>query len=1115
MKIHWKKFAIALMSLRLLADSPPLLFQQPTLSRDFVVFVYAGDLWRVPRSGGDAVRLTTHSGREQHPTFSPDGKTIAFTGEYDGNADVYLVPVEGGIPFRLTSHPGADVAVGWTPDGKRVLFRSARNNPVDGDRLFTVSTNGGPAAEIPLPLAEEGSYSPDSSHLAYVPQLQWQRAWKRYHGGQTKPIWIANLADSSIEKLPRENSNDFNPLWVGETIFFLSDRLGPVTLFAYDLKTRGVREVVKNNGLDFKSAGAGPEGIVCEQFGRLLVYDLGSSQTRPIDIRLTADFAEVRPHFKKIDGKELKEGRLSPTGQRAVFEVRGEILTVPAEKGETRNLTRSPAVADRDPAWSPDGKWIAYFSDASGEYALHLQEQSGAGELRKISLGQPPSFFYSPVWSPDSKHIAFSDKRQNLWGVSVEIGTPVLVDTDPYIRNFAPSWSPDSRWIAYGKTLLNRHQAVFLYSLTNGIKHQVTDGLSDTLSPQFSDSGQYLYFAASTDNGPTLGWGDLSAINHPVTRSLYLLVLDKTLPSPFAMESDEEKVETDKPEKSKQGEKSKEGDKTAGTDAKPAAPDTAKAPDSAKKDEAVPGVSTNSSPVAVRIDLENLDQRIVAVPMPAKNYLGIVAGKSNSLWVIEGPTVDPLEGDDGPEVTLHKFDLSKRKSEKWLEGIKGFSLADKREKLLYQKDDGWFISGIDAAPKPGEGGLKFADVQLAIDPRAEWKQMYDEVWRIERDFFYDPHYHGLDLAATAAKYRPYLNALTCRFDLNYLFEEMLGELSVGHMFVGGGDMPSPPKVKVGLLGADFTVENGRYRISRILNGENWNPDLRAPLTEPGVNVAVGDYLLAVDGVELTGNEEIYARFQDKAERATTLRVGPNPDGTGARDVKLKPVADDHALRYHAWIEDNRRTVDRLSNGKIAYVHVPDTAAEGYTSFNRYFFAQIDKSGFVIDERYNHGGLIADYVVDYLRRTVMNYSTTREGEDLSFPLGASPGPKVMLINEFAGSGGDALPWLFRKAGVGTLVGKRTWGGLIGIGGYPPLLDGGHITAPHWAIYGTKGEWEVENVGIAPDVEVEYDPKAWREGHDLQLEKAVAIALESLAKNPPVKQRRPAYPNYHSK
>lgn len=1096
MKNFWKYLLVAGLTGWAVADAPPLLFQQPTLSQDYVVFVYAGDLWRVPRGGGDAVRLTSHPGHEQHPAFSPDGRTIAFTGEYDGNADVYLIPVEGGVPTRLTSHPGRDLAIGWTPDGQRVLFQSARNNPVDGDRLFTVATNGGPAVEVPLPLAEEGSYSADGSHLAYVPTMQWQRAWKRYHGGQTKPIWIANLADSSVEKLPRENSNDFNPLWVGDTIFFLSDRHGPVTLFAYDIKTKGVREVIKNDGLDFKSASAGPGAIVCEQFGKLLFYDLGSSKTQPIDIRLSGDFAEVRPHFKKVEAKDLHDGRLSPSGQRAVFEVRGEILTVPAEKGEARNLTRSPAAADRDPAWSPDGKWIAYFSDASGEYALHLQEQSGSGELRKISLGQPPSFFYSPLWSPDSKQIVFSDKRLNLWRVAIDGTAPVLVDTDPFNRGFNPSWSPDSRWLAYSRTLTNRHQAVFLYAVTNSIRHQVTDGLSDAVAPRFSDGGQYLFFAASTDNGPTLGWGDLSAIQHPVTRGLYLVVLDHSLPSPFAPESDEEKVDGD-------------GADSGKTDAA-----AADAPAQAVEKKVEPPASTNAVPTTITVDWENLGQRIVAIPMPSRNYVDLEAGKSNTLWVLEGPTIDPIDSEDAPEVTLHKFDLAKRKSEKFLEGIKGFALADKREKFLYQKDDGWFISGVDAV-KPGEGAIKLGDVQLAINPSVEWRQMYDEVWRIERDFFYDPNHHGLDLAAAAAKYRPYLNALTSRSDLNYLFEEMLGELSVGHMFIGGGDMPTPPHVRVGLLGADLKVDNGRYRFVRVFNGENWNPELRAPLTEPGINVAAGEYLLAVDGADLSATEDVYARFLDKADRLTTLRIGPSPDGTGSRDVKVHPIANEHALRYHAWIEDNRRTVDRLSGGKLAYVHVPDTAAQGYTSFNRYFFAQIDKAGFVIDERYNHGGQLADYVVDFLRRSVVSHSTTREGEDLYFPLGASAGPRVMLINEFAGSGGDYLPWLFRKLKVGTLVGKRTWGGLIGIGGYPPLLDGGHITAPHWAIYGTDGEWEVENIGVPPDVEVEYDPRAWREGRDLQLEKAVAIALDDLAKNPTVPHKRPKYPNYHPK
>jgi tricorn protease len=914
----------------------------------------------------------------------------------------------------------------------------------------------------------------------------------------------------SIEKVPRENSNDFNPLWVEDTIYFLSDRNGPVTLFAYNLDSKEVKQVVRNEGLDFKSASAGPGGIVIEQFGALRLYEFSTGQTKRINVNLTGDLAEVRPRFKKVETKDLVGGRLSPTGQRAVFEVRGEIVTVPAEKGDVRNLTRTPNTVERDPAWSPDGKWIAYFSEESGEYALHLRDQTGLGETRKIALGDPPSFFYSPTWSPDSKKIAYTDKRGNLWWLDFEKRTPVRVDTNTFGEPIeAPEWSPDNQWLAYAKLLPNRLGAIFVYGLETKKTHQITDGMSDAAFPAFDPTGKYLYFAASTDSGPANGWGDLSSINRPVTRSPYLIVLDKTLASPLVPESDEEKIEDKKDEKSND---SAEESKTTGDDTTDSPKSDSSSQEAAKKS-AKSKVSEKSkpAPVKVKIDFDNLNQRILALPMPAKNYHALLAGKSNIVWLLEGPAVDPI-GSGPPEMVLQKFDLAKRKAEKFLEGLQTFSLSHNREKILYKKGSSWFIVGADQPPKDEEKALNLAGFQLPVDPRQEWRQMYREVWRIERDFLYDPGFHGLNLQTASRRYEPYLDGLASRADLNYLFEEMLGELTLGHVFVDGGDMPVVTRIAVGLLGADYRIENERYRFARIYGGENWNPQLRAPLTEPGVNVAVGDYLLAVDGRSVPASQELYSFFLDKADKLVTLRVGPNPDGTDSREIKVKPVSSDHGLRNRAWIEDNRRKVDELSQGRLAYVYLPDTHRGGYENFNRYFFAQVDKQGFIIDERFNGGGLLADYVIDYLRRPIMNYLMTREGEDISMPLGANPGPKVMIINQFAGSGGDALPWYFRKAGIGKLVGKRTWGGLVGWAGSPPLLDGGWVGAPSRALYGTKGEWEVENIGIAPDIEVELEPKAWSEGHDLQLEKAVEVALDSLKQNPPQKPKRPAYPNY---
>jgi tricorn protease len=1077
----------------------PLLLRHPTVSRTQVAFVYGGDLWIVPREGGEARRLTAGAGNETDPHFSPDGTQLAFTGEYDGNVDVYVVPAAGGVPRRLTYHPAGDSVMGWTNDGSRVLFASTRTSANAYARLYTIPPAGGAEVmtELPLPTADQASYSPDGTHLAYVPIFQWQPAWKRYRGGQTKPIWIANLSDSSVEKLPRENSNDFNPMWVGQTIYFLSDRAGAVTLFAYDTATKAVRQVVENTGLDFKSASAGAGVIAYEQFGTIYLYDLASRASKRLDVSVAGDLAEVRPRFMKIEPQRVGSAALSPTGARAVFEARGEILTVPAEKGDVRDLTNTVGAVERDPAWSPDGKWIAYFSDESGEYALHLRDQSGMGEARKISLGQPPSYFYSPRWSPDSKKIAYTDKRMNVWYVDIDRPAPVRVDTDAYelpFHSLDPAWSPDSKWLAYTKQLANHLHAVFLYSADEKKSSQITDGMSDARYPAFDKGGKYLYFAASTDLGLANSWLEMSSINRPFTRSVYMVVLDKTQASPLAPESDDEKVAA--------------AEQPSAPPAATPAPSPAPAGEQSEP-QAAAAQKAKSKAVTVRVDLEQIGQRVLALPVPARNYIGLVAGKDGVLFLAEGP---PVDSGGNNVFALAKFDLATRKADAFLGGVASFEVSHNGEKALYRRGEGWFIAATGQAPKPGEGALNLSDLTVQIDPRAEWRQMYREVWRIERDFFYDPNHHGLDIAAAEKKYEPYLDNLASRDDLNYLFEEMLGELSTGHVFVNGGDRPDVKRVPGGLLGADYDVDRGRYRFARVFNGENWNPNTRAPLTQPGVGVRAGEYLLAVRGRELHATDNVFQVFEGTAGKSVALRVGPNADGTGSREVTVVPVASERALRRLAWIEDNRRKVDQLSGGRVAYVYLPDTANGGFTSFNRYYFSQINKDAVVIDERYNSGGDIADYIIDNLRRPPMSRVTTREGEDYSYPVGSIYGPKVMIINEMAGSGGDALPWYFRRTGVGPLVGKKTWGGLVGIYDYPELMDGGSITAPRIAIYGLQGEWEVENRGIAPDFEVEYDPKLVRQGHDPQLEKAVEVAMDLLAKNPPQQFKKPAYPNY---
>jgi len=1081
---------------------PKLLFQKPALSATQIVFVFAGDLWTVGREGGVAERLTTGVGVETRPHFSPDGKEIAFTGEYDGNIDVYVVPAAGGVPQRLTWHPAPDAAMGWTPDGSRILFSSNRASYSRFSQLFTVPRSGGLPEALPLPIAADGSYSPDGTRIAYEPLDRAFSMWKHYRGGRASTIWIAKLSDSSVAKIPRGTSNDFNPMWVDHRIFFLSDRNGAVTLFYYDTRRDAVAEVVKNTGLDLKSASAGPGAIVYEQFGSIFLYDLKTGKTKQVEIRVTADLPEVRSRFVKVAAR-IRSAALSPTGARAVFEARGEILTVPAEKGDIRNLTNTPGVNERSPAWSPDGTRIAYFSDASGEYALHIAKQAGAGEVQKIDLGWPGSFYYNPRWSPDSKKICYVDKRLNLWYVDLAKGQPVKVFQDTFTGSeqiMEASWSPDSKWLTYTKQGRSHMRSVEVYSLEKGETHTVTDGMSDAQSPVFDRSGKYLYLLSSTDAGPQMD-SSMTGYSRAFTSSVYAMVLKKDLPSPLAPESDEEKAP--------------EADSKAGADG-----------DTPKK-------AANKEPAAVSIDFEKISQRILALPMPAKNYRRLIPGKEGVLFVVEGGAVT---GPGGPDLlTASRFDLKTRKTEKLVEGVTFFTASENGEKVLYRRTSPsenepgqpmpgqWTIAPATPGPAPagaaaaegrtGPQNLKLDSMEVRIDPLAEWKQMYHEAFRLERDFFYDPGFHGYDLKAAEKDYEPYLEGLASRVDLNYLFEEALGGMSVGHLRVGGGDFQDVKHVPVGLLGADYKVENGRYRFARVFDGENWNPQLRAPLTQPGVNVTVGEYLLAVNGRDVSGADEVYSFFEGTAGKSVRLKVGPDPGGAGAREVTVVPVGSEQALRNLAWVEDNRRKVDELSKGRLAYIYLPDTASGGYTFFNRYFFPQAGKEGAVVDERFNGGGTMTDYILTYLQRRLLNYRTTRDGEDTTWPVSLIPGPKALIINEYAGSGGDALPFHFRELQVGEMVGKRTWGGLVGFfGPQEQLMDGGIVSTPSRGFYTPQGDWEVENRGIPPDIEVDFDPQAVRQGHDPQLEKTVAVLLADLEKRPIPARKKPSYPKY---
>jgi tricorn protease len=765
---------------------------------------------------------------------------------------------------------------------------------------------------------------------------------------------------------------------------------------------------------------------------------------------------------------------LSPSGTRALFEARGDIFTVPAEKGDFRNLTQSPGVHDRSPAWSPDGSQLAWLSDAGGEYQLMLGDPTGVAKPRTIKLPST-AFFSSTAWSPDGKNILLEDNHLNLWAIQVTTGEGAKIDTDFYAdpgREFDATWSPDSRWIAYCKSLGSHLRALFIYSLEQKKSYQVTDGLADAVSPAFDASGKYLYFLASTDYGPRTGWLEMSSLDRPVRRSVYLAVLTASEPSPLLPETSDE----------------------------PAPP---------PQDSAAPKQKPEAAKsVNVQIDFDKINQRILSLTVPPGDYSELMAGAAGTIFFLE-----PIVASGGPpSQRLHRYQLKERTSAPFLEGIRLYTLSGDRKKLLYQAGPGtgsWGIVSTDKPAKVGEGAINVAQLEMQVDPRAEWEQIYRETWRLQRDHFYDAKMHGTDWQAIYEKYRPLLAYVGHRADLGYLIATVGGELAVGHSYLlGGGDIPGEDNVSVGLLGADYAVENGRYRIKRIYSGENWNPELRAPLSAPGIQVSEGDYLLEVNGRELVPPTSPYSLFQGTAGRQTLVRVGPMPSLEGSRVITVVPVASEDTLRTRAWIEGNRRLVDQLSNGRLGYVWLPNTAGPGYTSFTRYYFAQQNKEGAVIDERYNQGGMVADYIVNELDRKLMGYFARRDGQPMTSPIAGLYGPKVMLINESAGSGGDALPYYFRLRKIGPLIGTRTWGALVGTLGLPPTIDGGGITAPSLAFYDLSGRWAVENEGVPPDIEVEYTAADVINGKDPQLERAVQEALRLLEQNPVHRVPRPA-------
>jgi tricorn protease len=1094
---------------------PTRLLRTPTVSATQIAFAYANNIWVVERSGGMARRLTSFQGQTLNPHFSPDGRWIAFSAEYAGNTDVYVVPSAGGEPKRLTWHPGNDVAQGWTPDGKSVMFASGRATwaPSGAPRFWTVPAEGGVEEPMALPRGYQGKISPDGSRIAYRMNNSWDEERRNYRGGQNRPIWIVDLKTYDLVSPPWTDSKDVDPVWVGDAVYFISDRDGVANVWAYEAKSKKLSQVTRFTDFDVKSLGAGAGAVVFEQAGYIHELDVKSGKSRVVNITATGDFPWMMARWEDVTSR-MTNIAISPTGKRVVVEARGEIFTIPAEKGDIRNLSNSSGSAERDPAWSPDGKFISYFSDKSGEYKLVIEAQDGLTPPREIALPNP-THYYTPSWSPDSKKIVYTDTNLKVWVIDAASGQTKVVGNDPWMvpqRTLNPVWSPDSKWVAYSSRLKSMFHAIFVSNVETGETKQVTDGLADAVWPAWDASGKYLWFLASTDFGLRSQWLDMTSYDREVNYGLYFAVLKKGEPSPLLPESDEDGGVGSAPPSGAPG----GGGARGGRGGAPAT-------DAAQADQTPPAARAPRAPVNVQIDFDGLQQRIISVPgVPERQYSQLRAGVAGTVYYLEAGGGGGGRGGGfgaGGGSTLQRYRLSDRRAAPFVTGVATYDVCADGRKLVYRSGGGFGGGGgrgqggppptpslflVDAdrqPPQSGQGRLNVS-LRMYLEPKEEFKQIFNEGWRNQRDYLYVPNAHGADWPKMKEMYGQLLPFVNHRADLNYLLDNMGAEIAVGHSYVRGGDLPDVPNSPGGLLGADFAIDGGRYKITRIYDNESWNPDLRAPLSSPGVDVSVGDYILAINGIELKAPDNIYRLLDGTANRQTALTVNSRPALEGARQVTVVPVANEQGLRTRAWVEHNRRLVEKLSDGQLAYVYLPNTGQPGYASFNRYYFAQQDKKGAVIDERFNGGGSAADYIIDVLQRDFDGYFNNVAGDRYPFtsPSAGIWGPKVMIVNEMAGSGGDLMPWMFRHRKIGLLVGKRTWGGLVHTADTPPFIDGGSMIAPRGGFFTREGKWAVENEGTAPDIDVENWPKDVIAGRDPQLERAVQEAMRQLKERP---------------
>jgi tricorn protease len=1047
-------------------DSEVRLLRYPTIHRDFVVFVYAGDLWRAPSAGGRAWRLTSHEGLELTPKISHDGAWVAYSAEYSGTRQVYVIPSNGGEPKQLTFYNDVGVMPprggfdywiqGWRRDGQILVRMNRTPFGQRPGRYFLVDPEGGLEKPLPIPVAGGASFSTNGTKLAYTYFDREFRTWKRYKGGRNQDIWTFDLEAMKSKRLTDWAGTDNFPMWHGDTIYFTSDREETLNLFALDLNTNETRKVTSFDEYDVLWPSLGPDSIVFMNGGWLYRFDLESEAAEKISITIGTDLPGTVPHWEDASDN-IAAADLSPDGRRAVFEARGDLFSVPAKDGSTRDLTNTQGIRESAPAWSPDGKSIAYYSDATGEMELYLRAQDGSGEARQLTAGAGV-WRFPPVWSPDSKKLAFGDSDHQLQILDIASGKLTLVDTGTQADIDTYRWSPDSNWLAYEKNHPEtRLPSLAVYSLTQKVWEILGDGLTFDFEPVWSADGKYLFFLSNRDYSLRFSDFEFNYIYDNATR-VFAFALDPDVEPLFALKSDEVTIEEEK-----------EG-----------------APKPKATDDGENGGDVDET-VVVTVATDDFMARTIGLP-------GIEASNYDSLAAIDGAVLY-RQTPEGGDPTLMRYDLEKREQEEITSQVAEFVVGAKGEKILYRWQRHWSI--VDS--KPGAKGeqLDLSGLRMKLDPRAEWSQMFNEVWRIGRDWFYDENMQGVDWQEIKIRYGALLPWVAHRSDLDFIFSEMIGELEAAHCYVQRGEEPQIERVEGGMLGAELEADDtGLYRFARILPGENWDSTYRSPLTEPGVAVHEGDYLFAIDGHDITTSENPYRFLEGKGNQQVALSVGSDPDPANSRSVTVRTITSEGDLRYIDWVRTRAEMVNELSGGRIGYIHLPNTAGSGNRMLQKMFYSQVSKPGLIVDERYNGGGFIPNRMIEMLSRTSLSFWARRGIESFSTPGFAHDGPKAMLINGYSSSGGDALPYYFRKRGLGTLIGTTTWGGLNGLSGNPMLVDGGGILYPTFRIYSTDGEWTVEGEGVAPDIEVWDLPEAVAAGGDPSIEKAVEVLLEEL-------------------